>query len=624
MTAAPQPFLASCLLDILDEKTLEHLVTGFREKLRTGVALICCNQNGGLAKIQVAGEGRFWSALCTCFREDCGGTEKCCAFDAQIALKEFGIPCSKARSYQCEPLGLTDIVAPIVVQGRTLGVVLAGQRLPRDRSQGTVVLASIISRYPQFATQLSQAFEEDYRRDGSRAHQDPNEFTSLATKQEIDSLVLDVAAFADVIADICQRIVELSIQLRQREFVDFWLKELSDARPDSATTWQNRLQRCMVSMLAFVGRPIERVGLLAGSRDKKGPIKLGLAAMNSQYWWQSEPIILETMVDSEIYLPGELPTEIIPAVGADLARAKCFLAFGYEHRAAFDSGNVYTLILIQAATEPDYAVTSFCRLYCDLLARRDAITRLFLWQRAVYEEFETHVVDIRHDLNTAVQHIVGQSEELVRWVRSESRKIGARCETAPAGLRKSVEEHATLIARLRAPGSATLSVVESLDIFEFLRGEVELYQVVAQSQKVRITVSALPSKPAFVACERADLARGFGSLIENAIKFSFQDRNINVTWSIVEGKAMITIENYGIGIPPEKLANMKQRNLRGEVKDLRFERPGTGRGVVIASQVFEDILGGKLEYKSWRPPSVMNEPTPFHRYVTQAIVTIPL
>jgi signal transduction histidine kinase len=405
------------------------------------------------------------------------------------------------------------------------------------------------------------------------------------------------------------------------------MKDLSDARPASAANWQRHLSKCLSSVLSFCGQPLERMGVLTGSGAAGEPKRFRLAGMNSRIWWTTSQITLQNQsLPTAVFAPGELPEEIVPAVGHELARKKYFLVFGYEHLAANDGLNVCTLVVVQAGARPDPASVDFLRMFCDNLARRDAISRLFLWQCAAYEEFETHVTDIAHDLKTSVQHIVGQSEKLVRWARGLAPDKAPSDHASLDPLAKSVEEHASLISRLHAPGSqACAPQLESIDVFALLRLEVEVYTPVAEKASVRLMVESMPATPGLVVCERADLMRGFGSLLDNAIKYSYHDnRFVSISATCTQQRATIAIENYGIGIPPDKLARLKTRGFRGSVPDPLFDRLGTGKGVAIAAKVFEQILGGTLVFQSC--PASVNavEDRPFHRYLTKVTITVPV
>ena len=86
----------------------------------------------------------------------------------------------------------------------------------------------------------------------------------------------------------------------------------------------------------------------------------------------------------------------------------------------------------------------------------------------------------------------------------------------------------------------------------------------------------------------------------------------------------IRVSNFGIGIPPERLDEIKDSGGRAMVPDTYHPRPGTGRGLLIASGVLEDH-GGFLDIRS-EPAD--DEPRTheelYHRYVTTVDAYLPI
>lgn len=139
-----------------------------------------------------------------------------------------------------------------------------------------------------------------------------------------------------------------------------------------------------------------------------------------------------------------------------------------------------------------------------------------------------------------------------------------------------------------------------------------------------IDSSGLPRTQAYVVCKPSDLDRAIAALLDNAIKYSFMKKVVYVAGSVEGTRARITFENYGIGIPPEKLRAIGKRTVRADIPDPMRYRTGTGLGLAIARYVFEDLLDGELAIESDRPPEVTGDTLAYHRYVTKVTVTLPI
>lgn len=84
--------------------------------------------------------------------------------------------------------------------------------------------------------------------------------------------------------------------------------------------------------------------------------------------------------------------------------------------------------------------------------------------------------------------------------------------------------------------------------------------------------------------------------MENAIHYSTDHSSIRVESSIVGSYAVLTITDYGIGIPPEDLPHVTERFYRVNKARSRSDG-GSGLGLSIVEQIVKQHKG-KLEIKS--------------------------
>ena len=87
-----------------------------------------------------------------------------------------------------------------------------------------------------------------------------------------------------------------------------------------------------------------------------------------------------------------------------------------------------------------------------------------------------------------------------------------------------------------------------------------------------------------------------GNLIDNSIKYSNNDKKINIIGKLYEKSLIITIKDEGIGIPKEELENIFRRFYRvDKSRNRKIERNGLGLAIV-KNMVYS--INGKIEIES--------------------------
>ena len=107
--------------------------------------------------------------------------------------------------------------------------------------------------------------------------------------------------------------------------------------------------------------------------------------------------------------------------------------------------------------------------------------------------------------------------------------------------------------------------------------------------------------------EKDLMYQGWMNIIENSIKFSKQDGQIDVKMKTNQDSIIVEIKDYGIGMEEEEAKKIFDRFYQ---VDKSHTKPGAGLGMTIAKKIVE-LSDGKIEVKS-----KLNESTTF-------IVTLP-
>jgi len=110
----------------------------------------------------------------------------------------------------------------------------------------------------------------------------------------------------------------------------------------------------------------------------------------------------------------------------------------------------------------------------------------------------------------------------------------------------------------------------------------------------------VPEGPVFVQSDPSHLARIVDNLVNNALAYSQGRPWVRVTVRIDEGEhAVLTVEDRGVGIPPDMRERIFERFVRLEAPGQTLQ-PGTGLGLYISRELARG-QGGELEVLESHP-----------------------
>ena len=152
-----------------------------------------------------------------------------------------------------------------------------------------------------------------------------------------------------------------------------------------------------------------------------------------------------------------------------------------------------------------------------------------------------------HELKTPVTTIKGLAEQLLRTGDHSAleRRILTTIDRQTDRITRVVEDLLAVV-RLR-PGFLVLHR-ESLELGALARALVE--QMVRLQEQFRITVEA--PGPVVVDADRQLIEETIRHLLGNAMRYSPAGGAIEVVVGRSDGKALVTVRDYGFGIPPER------------------------------------------------------------------------
>lgn len=212
--------------------------------------------------------------------------------------------------------------------------------------------------------------------------------------------------------------------------------------------------------------------------------------------------------------------------------------------------------------------------------------------QSAFEHQLRFTADASHELRTPLAVILSQAELTLSKPRSsdEYRAALETCQRAARRMRSLIDS-LLLLARFDA-GHPDLQR-RSLDLAEVANESVELLRPLADERRITLgsEVSPMP-----VVGDRDRLGQVVTNLLANAIRYNQEGGRVDVRVERVNGHAIVSVSDNGIGIPENELPHIFERFYRVDKARTRAEG-GTGLGLAICQSVVE-AHGGQIIARS--------------------------
>lgn len=149
-----------------------------------------------------------------------------------------------------------------------------------------------------------------------------------------------------------------------------------------------------------------------------------------------------------------------------------------------------------------------------------------------------------------------------------------------------------------------VSVIESgqlkmklteFDPVELLMKNLQLHRHAAEQKQITLNFYTSENVKTIIA-DHNKLEQVFSNLISNAIKFSFQGKEVDVTLEDSGEKLLLTVKDQGLGIPKNEIGLLFKPFPNTSVRGTAGER-STGLGLMIAKKII-DAHGGTIWVES--------------------------
>ena len=111
-------------------------------------------------------------------------------------------------------------------------------------------------------------------------------------------------------------------------------------------------------------------------------------------------------------------------------------------------------------------------------------------------------------------------------------------------------------------------------------------------------------------CDPDKIQRVFDNLLRNAVLYSYKNSKIDITARVQEEQVIVTFQNQGDAIPPEKLARIFEQFYR--LDTARSSSGGAGLGLAIAKQI-RSFTAAPSTPSTGGQHNLYRDPSPFIR-----------
>ena len=232
------------------------------------------------------------------------------------------------------------------------------------------------------------------------------------------------------------------------------------------------------------------------------------------------------------------------------------------------------------------------------IAYRDEFGQLASSYNQMAEQMEQTIIALRrfvadaaHELHTPLTAL-RTDLELAAADEASHQELIARAQAQVERL-EALTRGLLDLSRLEAavdgqPGDDVL-----LDLADLARQVCEPYASRAEQGRLSFDLH-LPADPAPVRGQAEQLARALGNLLDNACKFTPAGGRVALGLNRQQGWVELWVEDTGIGVPPEDLAQLGGRFHRGRNA---AGYPGSGLGLAIVRAIAE-VHHGRLEARN--------------------------
>jgi two-component system phosphate regulon sensor histidine kinase PhoR len=146
----------------------------------------------------------------------------------------------------------------------------------------------------------------------------------------------------------------------------------------------------------------------------------------------------------------------------------------------------------------------------------------------------------------------------------------------------------------RLESGRTKIKLTQFDILQLIKESIDIFQMQLDGKDMKISID-LPTESLIVAADKDKIKQVILNLLSNAVKYNCPGGIIKVSANSSPLDVSFSIQDSGLGIPPEFLPRLFERFFR--IPSTEKGVQGTGLGLTICKQIVE-AHKGKIEVSS--------------------------
>jgi len=333
--------------------------------------------------------------------------------------------------------------------------------------------------------------------------------------------------------------------------------------------------------------------------------------------WQTSSDRLVALVAGELYLEQQWLSVLRPLMDRQSVRLALSDAEGHPVLAQFSATSAqqatrssaemrlpWTLRVVSGDPQAELSqernrrsllLLAFISLFAFVLVGSYFIARAVTRELEVARLQSDFVSAVSHEFRTPLASLCQLSEMLTDGrVPSERRR-----QEYYEGLRRASSRLYRLVESLldfgRMQAGAQQYRFELLETELFFRGVVEDFALEAGERGYRLDIAQQPHLPP-VHADREALARALWNLLDNAVKYSPQNKTVWAKATCENGRVAISVSDKGLGIAPHEQKRIFKKFVRAASADTAGAR-GTGLGLTMVQHIVA-AHGGQVHVDS--------------------------
>jgi signal transduction histidine kinase len=201
---------------------------------------------------------------------------------------------------------------------------------------------------------------------------------------------------------------------------------------------------------------------------------------------------------------------------------------------------------------------------------------------------------VSHDLRTPLAGMRAMTEALEDGVAPDPGRYHRQLRTEVDRLAGMVDD---LFELSRINAGALQLVRERISLTDVVGDVVAAAAPLAAARGVRLAAEAEPGAGDTIDADERELRRAITNLVGNAIRHTPHDGTVQVTASVVDGTATVTVTDACGGIPDAELARVFEAGFRGDLARTPDPEGGAGLGLAIVQGIV-NAHGGAVDVRN--------------------------